>query len=197
MAELTPGTTFADHVIRGVLGLSEGDLLSAPLWVDTGVDQLLVPLRTMEAVRRASEPVSLQCFRRKDLPELLNRVPAFFRVLCEELASRLLALRGGAHVLGQIVRAQDVALLRPDAAQLDDLPACLFDVVDAAFVVDCTGRSGIVARARNTRRYHDGPSTIALVAEWRGPFLELHDQSHTAIESYQDGWMWSVPIAAR
>jgi flavin-dependent dehydrogenase len=67
---------------------------------------------------------------------------------------------------------------------------------DAAFVVDCTGRSGIVARARNTRRYHDGPSTIALVAEWRGPFLELHDQSHTAIESYQDGWMWSVPIAA-
>ena len=67
---------------------------------------------------------------------------------------------------------------------------------DTAFVLDCTGRSGIVARARNVRRYHDGASTIALVGEWKGAFSGLDDPSHTVIESYRDGWMWSVPIAA-
>ncbi|MGI9086900.1 MAG: cyclic nucleotide-binding domain-containing protein [Chthoniobacterales bacterium] len=36
------------------------------------------------------EPVSLQCFDRKDFPELVRRVPAFFRYLAEQLAGRLL-----------------------------------------------------------------------------------------------------------
>lgn len=42
---------------------------------------------------RTREPVSLQCFHRKDLPELLQRVPTFFRYLCEELACRLVETR--------------------------------------------------------------------------------------------------------
>ena len=66
---------------------------------------------------------------------------------------------------------------------------------DAAFVLDCSGHTGLVARALNVRRYHDGPKTVALVGEWRGEFELLEDQSHTAIESYRDGWMWSVPVA--
>ena len=66
---------------------------------------------------------------------------------------------------------------------------------ETAFVLDCTGRSGIIARARNVRRYHDGPATIALVGEWRGAFAGLENPSHTVVESYRDGWMWSVPIA--
>jgi flavin-dependent dehydrogenase len=65
----------------------------------------------------------------------------------------------------------------------------------AAFVLDCTGRTGVVARARDLRRYHDGPRTIALVGEWLGTFADLQDDSHTVIESYSDGWMWSVPVA--
>ncbi|MFL9927324.1 PhzF family phenazine biosynthesis protein [Herbaspirillum lusitanum] len=40
--------------MAALLGLREGDLLDAPLWVDTGADQLLVPLRNLEAVRRAN-----------------------------------------------------------------------------------------------------------------------------------------------
>ena len=38
---------------------------------------------------RACEPVSLQCFKRDDFPEILQRLPAFFRFLCDELAHRL------------------------------------------------------------------------------------------------------------
>ena len=50
---------------------------------------------------RTCEPVSLQCFQRKDLPELLQRVPAFFQYLCEELACQLLALREAAPAANQ------------------------------------------------------------------------------------------------
>jgi len=39
--------------IAGQLGLRADDLLDEPMWVDTGADQLLVPLKTPEAVSRA------------------------------------------------------------------------------------------------------------------------------------------------
>lgn len=39
--------------IAAMLGLKADDLLEEPLWVDTGTDQLLVPVKTTEAVRRA------------------------------------------------------------------------------------------------------------------------------------------------
>lgn len=38
---------------------------------------------------RTREPVSLQCFRRKNFPELVRRVPSFFQYLSERLAFRL------------------------------------------------------------------------------------------------------------
>jgi flavin-dependent dehydrogenase len=66
-----------------------------------------------------------------------------------------------------------------------------------AFVLDCTGRTGVLARAKDLRVYHDGPRTIALTAEWRtGPAWAVPDDTHTIVESYGDGWMWSVPVAA-
>lgn len=39
--------------VAAMLGLHASDLLDEPLWVNTGTDQLLVPLRTIEAVQRA------------------------------------------------------------------------------------------------------------------------------------------------
>src|SRR5687767_12154733 len=65
----------------------------------------------------------------------------------------------------------------------------------AAFVLDCTGRTGVFARARNLRRYHEGPRTIALTGEWLAATWGLPDDTHTVIESYTAGWMWSVPLA--
>ena len=70
----------------------------------------------------------------------------------------------------------------------DELP------VDSTFVLDCTGRTGLIARARGWREPEADRRTIALVASWQrdGEWL-LPDQTHTAIESYGDGWAWSVP----
>lgn len=42
---------------------------------------------------RTCEPVSLQCFQRKDFPELIRRVPSFFFFLSNQLATRLAQAR--------------------------------------------------------------------------------------------------------
>jgi clorobiocin biosynthesis protein Clo-hal/halogenation protein CepH len=64
----------------------------------------------------------------------------------------------------------------------------------AALVLDCTGRAGLIARARAGRQYEAALRTVALLGVWR---LEggwpVPDDSHTLIESYEDGWAWSVP----
>jgi len=67
---------------------------------------------------------------------------------------------------------------------------------DQPFVIDCTGRAGVIARAKNLREYDDGLRTVALIGEWRreGDW-PVPDETHTLIESYDDGWMWSVPAA--
>ena len=63
-----------------------------------------------------------------------------------------------------------------------------------SFVIDCTGRAGVLSRQKNLRQYDEGVRTVALVGEWRrdGPW-PVPDDTHTLIESYDDGWMWSVP----
>ena len=46
-----PAASRAD--LAGMLGLAESDLLEHPLWVDTGSEQLVLPLASFDAVRRA------------------------------------------------------------------------------------------------------------------------------------------------
>jgi CRP-like cAMP-binding protein len=54
---------------------------------------------------RTHEPVSLQCFHRKDFAELVRRVPSFFQYLSEHLAFRL-------------AQARDLALARSHCREL-------------------------------------------------------------------------------
>ncbi|MQA92399.1 MAG: hypothetical protein GEU90_19600 [Gemmatimonas sp.] len=64
------------------------------------------------------------------------------------------------------------------------------------WILDCSGRAGVVAR-RGLRRRHSVPSTLAVSAVWNSPSAwELRDPSHTLVESYPDGWAWSVPVSA-
>ena len=77
------------------------------------------------------------------------------------------------------------ALLTP--AEAADRPA--------AVRLDCTGRTGLLARARAGRRLEEGHRTVALSAVWARPQgWGVPDGSHTLIESYSDGWAWSVPL---
>jgi trans-2,3-dihydro-3-hydroxyanthranilate isomerase len=47
-------TDLSDGAIAALVSLTDADLLDSPRWVDTGVDQLLIPLATLDAVQRAT-----------------------------------------------------------------------------------------------------------------------------------------------
>ncbi|MEZ5293644.1 MAG: tryptophan 7-halogenase [Vicinamibacterales bacterium] len=64
----------------------------------------------------------------------------------------------------------------------------------ARYRLDCTGRAGVIARAVASRRYEPGHRTVALIGTWTGPPWPLADPSHTLLESYVDGWAWSIPL---
>lgn len=52
-APKTAPAGLSDAEMASLLGLTADDLAGSPMWIDTGADQLLVPLKTLEAVRRA------------------------------------------------------------------------------------------------------------------------------------------------
>jgi flavin-dependent dehydrogenase len=66
--------------------------------------------------------------------------------------------------------------------------------IDANFVLDCSGRAGVLGRFLRTK--HSRSRTVALCAVWKDKSgWKLPDPSHTLVESYGDGWAWSVPLS--
>ena len=65
----------------------------------------------------------------------------------------------------------------------------------ASFALDCSGRAGVIAR-RGLRQHEAAPATLALVGVWqRDAGWQLQDETHTLVETYRDGWAWSVPLS--
>ena len=75
----------------------------------------------------------------------------------------------------------------------------------ARMVLDCSGRSGVVARRHRTR-VEAGETTLALIGVWRSadPWSLPEtgreggaggNGAHTVVEAYSDGWAWSVPVS--
>lgn len=65
--------------------------------------------------------------------------------------------------------------------------------VASRWVVDATGRSGILAR-RQRQSVASELRTVALAAAWDRPDgWPLPDETHTLVESAEWGWGWSVP----
>ena len=70
------------------------------------------------------------------------------------------------------------------------------EALHAHWVLDCSGRSGVVAR-RGWRSPETSARTTAVVGVWdsTAPW-PLEDDTHTLVESYSGGWAWSVPVSA-
>ena len=109
-------------------------------------------------------------------------------------------LRRLAEAAGAVMRVEKVRAVAPDA----DTPGSRVTsvgpdgeetVVRARYVLDCSGRAGVLAR-RGLRRPEPGPFTMALVGVWRRDEWGLADESDTLVETYADGWAWSVPADA-
>src|SRR4030095_6922475 len=66
----------------------------------------------------------------------------------------------------------------------------------ARWVLDCTGRAGLLAR-RAWRRADTAGRRLALVGAWeqRDGWATPNDETHTLVESYEGGWAWSVPVS--
>jgi flavin-dependent dehydrogenase len=64
--------------------------------------------------------------------------------------------------------------------------------VTARWVVDATGRAGLLAREGERRQ--TGAPTLALARLWRREGgWRLDDPTDTTVESYAGGWVWSIP----
>ncbi len=68
--------------------------------------------------------------------------------------------------------------------------------VRATVTLDCTGRAGVIA-TKGLRVPHRHQSAVGIVGVWRREGgWGLADESHTLVETYGDGWAWSVPVSA-
>ncbi len=64
----------------------------------------------------------------------------------------------------------------------------------ARHLLDCSGRTGVVAR-RGLRLADAGYRTLAVAAEWECRQWPRDERTRTFVESYRDGWAWSVPLS--
>lgn len=67
-------------------------------------------------------------------------------------------------------------------------------ILQAPFVLDCSGRSGVIASPE--LRVHDqSNATVALAGVWRANSGAPPAEPYTLVESYRDGWAWSMPVS--
>jgi flavin-dependent dehydrogenase len=106
------------------------------------------------------------------------------------------AAEAGAEVIGD-ARVRSVLLDGDACAQVEyQRDGQTSTAISCRFALDASGRAGIIAR-RGFRRHEPGFLTQAFVGEWqRDAGWELPDDSHTLVETYEDGWAWSVPRSA-
>ncbi len=68
------------------------------------------------------------------------------------------------------------------------------ETIRASWLVDATGRKGLLARA--VREPDRSTTTLAVVGRWRRSDGWPDEEAHsTVVESYPDGWAWSVPLS--
>ena len=66
--------------------------------------------------------------------------------------------------------------------------------VTTRYVADCSGRSGILAR-RGLRLPEPAHRMQAYLGRWHDHTPQRMDDNRTLVETYDDGWAWSLPIS--
>jgi flavin-dependent dehydrogenase len=120
--------------------------------------------------------------------------PAFDRVLLDSAAAAGARVECRAQVRRVAFDDQGVAVeYESRSARASGSPAA--QSLRARFVIDCSGRAGVVAR--RFRVAQPEFRTYALVGVWRAESgWDLPDPTHTVVETFGDGWAWSVPVDA-
>ncbi len=66
--------------------------------------------------------------------------------------------------------------------------------LETRWVLDCSGRSGVVA-SPDLRVHEQTNATVALAGVWRTSPDAPPADPYTLVESYRDGWAWSMPVS--
>ncbi len=91
--------------------------------------------------------------------------------------------------------ARRVDMELPEGVRLDYELAGRMSQAQARVALDCSGRAGLIAR-RGFRKKEFRYSTLAIAGVWRREGgWGLEDETHTLVETYDDGWAWSIPIS--
>ncbi|HEY6393324.1 MAG TPA: tryptophan 7-halogenase [Bryobacteraceae bacterium] len=117
---------------------------------------------------------------------------AGYQVRRSDFDRLLLELASAAGALVQVGKAFHV----PDAngARVEFQTDAKRAAVPAKMILDCSGRAGVIGRSVRVKEKNS--HTVALCGIWRSEKgWTLPDASHTLVESYADGWAWSVPIS--
>lgn len=110
------------------------------------------------------------------------------------------ARRAGADVRCAVVRRVDLESAASACVEYDDRGAGATGVNEAGrrttlrcrFVIDASGRAGVLARRF---RQPGDDRVFAYVGVWRSEYgWPVNDPTHTIVETFDDGWAWSVPI---
>lgn len=179
----------ADAAAKRLRGLAESLPPSArKLLAETGVLDVVERAgfyrSTGNTVWWASRDSRVETFGRETSGFQVYR-PDFDRVLLNAATAAGVDVVCGAHV-----RAVD---LLDEGARIHYERNGAGHTVDCRWVLDCSGRTGVVAR----RFRIAGRRMYALVGEWRAEGgWDVPDATHTLVEAYDSGWAWSVPIAS-
>ena len=66
----------------------------------------------------------------------------------------------------------------------------------ANFIIDASGQSALIARNLKIREWDESFHNLAVYGYFSGATkLETPDENNIFIESYQNGWVWSIPLA--
>lgn len=82
---------------------------------------------------------------------------------------------------------------------LVELPSGEHQEIRARFVVDASGRAGVIAKSHGTREFDKVLRNVATFGYWRGARLE-HDYNgdwevaRICIVSHEHGWIWYIPM---
>lgn len=134
--------------------------------------------RRVETFEPSGEASGFQVFR-PDLDQLLRHS----------------ASRAGAQVLDDVTVRHVQPAASGDQAVVSYVQDGRRASVTGRFVLDCSGRAGVIAR-RGYRRYEPGGRMQAFIGVWeREAGWDLPDETQTLVETYADGWSWSVPIS--
>ena len=67
--------------------------------------------------------------------------------------------------------------------------------IESGMVIDCSGQSSLISRARNLRQWDDSFQNLAIYGYFENAVsLPKPNENNIFIESFSEGWTWNIPL---